>query len=110
MPDEKKVRRRDCGFGHSRTAGKQMPERDEANLISGAHVRIYASTDLRHAILEVSAGPPPAITVRLDEKTARSLIGQLQSAVDMIRSVHHGSRSVHAACRAGGEQLRAEME
>jgi hypothetical protein len=52
-------------------------------------VRIYASTDLRHAILEVSAGLPPAITVRLDEKTARSLIGQLQGAVDMIRSVHH---------------------
>lgn len=64
-----------------------MPENDEPNLIAGLRARIYASTDLRHAILEVSSETPPPIVVRLDETVARGLINQLQSAVDMIRSV-----------------------
>jgi hypothetical protein len=61
-----------------------VPENDAPSLISGVHVRAYASTDLRHLIVEIGASTSAATLVRLTEANARTLIGQLQSGVDMI--------------------------
>jgi hypothetical protein len=69
-----------------------MPENDEPQLVSGAHARIFASTDMRHVILEVSSPKIETILVRLGEVNARGLIGQLQSAVDMMRAVRPPDR------------------
>lgn len=64
-----------------------MPENDAPTLISGEHVRVYASTDMRHLILEIGSRKSAATVVRLGEANARALINQLQSGVDMIRAV-----------------------
>jgi hypothetical protein len=66
-----------------------MPRLPRAlTLTSGEHVRVYASTDMPHLILEITSGKLAPTIVRLVESNARALIGQLQSAVDMIRAVN----------------------
>jgi hypothetical protein len=64
-----------------------MPENDAVPLVAGGHARVYASTDMRHLILEISSPRLHPTVVRLGEPHARRLIGQLQSGIDMIRAV-----------------------
>jgi hypothetical protein len=64
-----------------------MPENDAVPLVSGGHARVYASTDMRHLILEISSPRLQPTVVRLGQHDARRLIGELQSGVDMIRAV-----------------------
>jgi len=73
-----------------------VPENDSATLVSGAHVRVYASTDLRHLILEIGSSEPGPQLVRLTEANARTLIGQLQSGVGMIDAVRGIAGNRHA--------------